>query len=116
MILKKGLALAFLLLGLVSCGADKLKKPASSNISNLTAQNCTCIASYAPVCGSDGKDYDNSCLAQCFGARVIKAGHCDCSKSSTLVCGVDGANHTECEAKEQNIEIVKYIPCEAAGL
>ena len=98
----------FLLLS--SCGADKLKKNASTaTISNLSV-SCGCTSTYSPVC-SGGKDYDNICIAQCFGTAAVSPGHCDCNSSTVLVCGIDGQNHTECEAKNSNIEIVKYIPC-----
>ncbi|MFA6237183.1 MAG: hypothetical protein WC635_07645 [Bacteriovorax sp.] len=104
-----------LFLHLSSCGADKLKtKQASSGLSNLSS-GCACTSSYSPVCG-DGRDYDNTCIAQCFGAQVINAGHCNCSSASTLVCGIDGNDHTECEARNSNIQIVKYIPCTATEL
>ena len=101
------------LTGLISCGADKLKSTATTNRLGLSGdQTCSCIASYSPVCAA-GKDYENNCLAQCYGALDIKAGHCDCHTNTLNVCGSDGVDYSECDAIAHNIQITKYIPCAA---
>ncbi|MGZ3807437.1 MAG: Kazal-type serine protease inhibitor domain-containing protein [Bacteriovorax sp.] len=100
-----------------SCGADKLKSKNGSVTSGLSSvQQCTCSSAYSPVCGADGKDYENSCLAQCFKTTVKSTGHCHCETNTIKVCGADGQDHTECEAKAQSIDIVKYIPCAATEI
>jgi hypothetical protein len=112
--IKKNCLFVFLFLGLCSCGADTLKKTTKNEPQALSA-NCSFDSTYSPVC-SDGIDFENISQAQCKGATNIKPGHCDCAKNSINVCGSDGVNYTECFAKEHNITIEKYIPCEAAGL
>ena len=106
---------------LTSCGQDKLTTKPGSNVSNLnsSSQACQCTSDNAPVCGlvnNVKKDFDNSCVANCFSATTITAGHCDCSKNSTMVCGADGKDYTECDAKNMGIQIVKYVPCAATPL
>ena len=101
---------------LASCGADKLKSTKTTDQLGLSAPlTCSCNSSYSPVC-SKGNDFENTCLAQCHGAVDITAGHCDCSQNAINVCGNDGLDHTECYAREHNIEIIKYIPCAASGI
>jgi hypothetical protein len=111
----KFILLLFFIFLLCSCGADKLKGPTSTSQSRLdyANQQCQCTSSGAPVCGSDNRDYDNSCINQCFGVTVKNIGHCNCAANQILVCGKDGNDYTECEAKNLGIEIVKFTPCAA---
>jgi hypothetical protein len=37
--------------------------------------DCVCIEIFAPVCGEDGKVYDNSCFAECAGVEYTD-GYC----------------------------------------
>lgn len=100
---------------LSACGVDKLKSNPISGQSNLSSNEpqCSCTHDNSPVCGSDGKNYENICFAQCFKTTVKDIGHCDCYKNLIKVCGIDHRDYTECEAKEQNVTIIKFVPCGA---
>ena len=42
---------------------------------------CDCPEKDEPVCGTDGKEYGNTCLATCEKVKVKCKGKCPCTKS-----------------------------------
>lgn len=105
------------LLVLVSCGAEiKTSKMGSSE--NFLSTQCGCTATYSPICGTNGKDYENACIASCFKVAELKQGSCSCDKK-LMVCGDDGVTYNECDAqdlisKNAITKIVKFADCSAA--
>lgn len=61
---------------------EKCAKPiATSTTSNIkpiapVANDCNCVNTVKPVCGSDNKTYINSCLAKCAGKTIKNEGIC----------------------------------------
>lgn len=75
--------LAILLL-VVACTTKKevtkTETPAGESsakpVSPYTVEPCYCMKIFKPVCGADGKNYGNSCEAECQGNKTWKDGNC----------------------------------------
>lgn len=80
----------FLIL-LVACSATQDKKAAEVSeaseateseakpVSPYTVKDCYCMKIFQPVCAG-GKNYGNSCEAECHGHKTWTEGHCGKSK------------------------------------
>ena len=54
----------------------------------LLLGSCPCtfvlVVNYDPVCGADGQEYPNACLAACYGIPIQCKGKCPC-KGNDLI-------------------------------
>lgn len=84
----KFILLALTLLALIACSTPEKKteeaaatpagSPTESNaqqVSPYTVQPCQCMKIFMPVC-ANGRNYGNSCEAECHGAKTWTEGSC----------------------------------------
>lgn len=127
-----------------NCQRDTDCKEGSSCKSGLCVPGCGCTKGGTPVCGVDGKTYENSCVANCQQVRAGCEGSCPCSTqncssnedcpkgfqcsnrvckpcsctSSLKACGKDGKTYTNaCTARCQRVEVAcnQACPCQATN-
>jgi hypothetical protein len=69
--------------------------------------SCICPLIHAPVCGADGKTYENACRARCAGTTVARDGKCAAADPCTKA--TDGGIVPLCKADERCI--VETVVC-----
>ena len=80
-------------------------------------KTCTCPRIIKPVCGEDGKAYNNNCLAGCEDVRVECEGGCPCRpcvcpEMFQPVCGEDGVTYSNsCKAECANAMVACWDIC-----
>ena len=81
-------------------------------------KSCICPRFLMPVCGEDGRTYNNHCLAECEDVKVECDGDCPCRSCLCPeiyqpVCGEDGVTYSnKCMAQCANTRVQHEGKCQ----
>jgi coxsackievirus/adenovirus receptor len=75
---------------------------------------CECPQAFGQVCGSDGKEYANPCLARCAGAAVANTG--PCARAPVLACNCNTGYVPVCSTGNKTFANICMAKCANASV